>query len=116
MSEKKIFTPDNDPTASSRKQDHIELAFRSQVSSADMRNDFYYEPLLSAHPADSSLLETPFGSKVMRAPLWVSSMTGGTAMAGRINKRTRIEKCNKFQIIFCPINFNNLNSNNQEMD
>ena len=86
MSEKKIFTPDNDPTASSRKQDHIELAFRSQVSSADMRNEFYYEPLLSSHPADSSLLETPFGSKVMRAPLWVSSMTGGTAMAGKINK------------------------------
>lgn len=86
MSEKKILTPDNDPTASSRKQDHIELAFRSQVLSADMRSEFHYEPLLSAHPTDLSILETPFGSKLMRAPLWVSSMTGGTAMAGKINK------------------------------
>ncbi|NBU35756.1 MAG: isopentenyl-diphosphate delta-isomerase [Bacteroidetes bacterium] len=85
MSENISFIPDNDPTASSRKQDHIELAFRSQVASVDMRNEFYYEPLLSAHPAEFSLQPTSFGTKKMKAPLWVSSMTGGTALAGKIN-------------------------------
>jgi len=86
MSENTPFIPDNDPTASSRKHDHIELAFRSQVASLDMRNEFFYEPLLSAHPTDFTLPPITFGSQIMKAPLWVSSMTGGTALAGKINK------------------------------
>jgi isopentenyl-diphosphate delta-isomerase len=80
-------TQHEDPTAAGRKQDHIELAFRSRVESAQLDNRFYYEPLLSAHPSPDSLPELSFLGKTLRAPLWVSSMTGGTAQAGQINQR-----------------------------
>ncbi len=73
----------DDPTASSRKQDHIELAFKSQIARTDTRFD--YEPLLSAHPKRGSLPAFPFLGKTMKAPLWVSSMTGGTGVAATIN-------------------------------
>lgn len=74
-----------DPTSSSRKQDHIELAFDSVVKAAQSDQRFYYEPLLSGHP-ESNKLETPFLGKTLGLPLWVSSMTGGTELAGTINK------------------------------
>lgn len=77
-------TIDKDPTAADRKQDHIELAFQSQVMALDQR--FYYEPMLAAHPTEGSLLPKPFLGKQLRAPLWVSSMTGGTQMALTINE------------------------------
>lgn len=52
----------------------------------DLDSRFYYEPLLSAHPKQGSLLPQYFLKKTLRAPFWVSSMTGGTAMAGTINR------------------------------
>ena len=78
---------DDDPTAESRKADHIELAFRSQLTGGTEAIDarFAYEPLLAAHPEPGSLPPTPFAGKLLAAPLWVSSMTGGTARARRIN-------------------------------
>jgi len=75
---------DDDKTAASRKQDHIALAFQSQVQQMSLDNRFYYEPMLSAHP-ESSTQPFSFLGKTFSAPLWVSSMTGGTAMAGTIN-------------------------------
>ncbi len=76
---------DNDPNAKSRKKDHIELAFRSQIAATDIDPRFYYEPLLSAHPEKNSWPSFNFLGKPMRLPLWVSSMTGGTDWAGTIN-------------------------------
>lgn len=76
---------DDDPTAAERKQDHITLAFESQVTSGLLDQRFYYEPLLAAHPEAGSWPQQPFLGKQMRAPLWVSSMTGGTEKAQRIN-------------------------------
>ncbi len=78
-------TSDDDPTAVERKRDHIELAFRSQVTSGELDQRFYYEPLLSPHPEPGALPRFLFLGKTMRAPIWVSSMTGGTALAGTIN-------------------------------
>ena len=75
---------DNDPTAESRKSDHIELAFRSRISDLDSR--FYYEPFLSAHPSKNSIPAINFLNKTFHAPMWVSSMTGGTDKARIINK------------------------------
>ena len=72
-----------DPTQENRKQDHIELAFRSRVAQGDARFD--YEPLLAAHPRPGSLPPTELLGKTFRTPLWVSSMTGGTALARTIN-------------------------------
>lgn len=80
-----IGLSDDDPTAVSRKQDHIELAFKSRVESAELDGRFYYEPLLSPHPPPGSQPPFPFLGKELRAPLWVSSMTGGTALANVIN-------------------------------
>lgn len=76
---------DYDPTAESRKRDHIELAFQSQIDERKLDTRFYYEPLLAAHPQSNSLPEFNFLGKKMRSPIWVSSMTGGTEFAGIIN-------------------------------
>lgn len=75
---------DDDKTAVSRKQDHIALAFQSQVQQMSLDNRFYYEPMLSAHPVGKPQAFTFLG-KTFKTALWVSSMTGGTAMAGTIN-------------------------------
>ncbi|RUT78005.1 type 2 isopentenyl-diphosphate Delta-isomerase [Ancylomarina longa] len=68
-----------------RKKDHIDLAFRSQIEKALLDERFYYEPLLSPHPKPE---ETSFSflGKCLRTPIWVSSMTGGTRLAEKINK------------------------------
>ncbi|MCX8210727.1 MAG: isopentenyl-diphosphate delta-isomerase [Lewinella sp.] len=87
--------PFDDPTAASRKEDHIELAFRSQVDTMALDERFYYEPLLAAHPPAGSLPEVAFGNKRMKAPLWVSSMTGGTEKAYIINQNLA-RACNEF--------------------
>lgn len=77
---------------SDRKKDHIELAFESVVANQDQR--FYYEPLFSGHP-QGGLKPVQFAGKEMKAPLWVSSMTGGTKEAGIINKNLA-KACGQF--------------------
>lgn len=74
-----------DPTAESRKSDHIEMAFNSQVKTSAIDRRFYYEPVLSGHPVSGSLPVLPFLGKTLKVPIWVSSMTGGTALASTIN-------------------------------
>lgn len=74
-----------DANAESRKKDHIELAFQSQIASTELDDRFYYEPLLAAHPENNSIPAFEFLGKNMKAPVWVSSMTGGTALANTIN-------------------------------
>ena len=75
----------DDPTAESRKKDHIELAFQSRVGAASLDGRFWYEPMLAAHPEPGSWPPFQFMGHQLRSPMWVSSMTGGTALAGTIN-------------------------------
>ena len=75
----------DDPTAESRKKDHIELAFQSRVGAAALDGRFWYEPMLAAHPEPGTWPPFPFMGHQLRSPMWVSSMTGGTALAGTIN-------------------------------
>ena len=77
-----------DPTAEQRKKDHIDLAFDAQLSVGDLDNRFYYEPLFSRHPDGSAknIPEVSLAGKTIKLPLWVSSMTGGTAHAATINQ------------------------------
>ncbi len=75
-----------DPTASSRKLDHIKLAFESSIEKSKIDRRFRYEPFLSPLPANVNGCPRIFGSKEMKYPIWVSSMTGGTALANKINK------------------------------
>lgn len=74
-----------DSKAADRKKDHINLAFESKVSADQIDERFYYEPLLQAHPADISL-ERRFLGKIVRTPIWISSMTGGTEKGKMINQ------------------------------
>jgi isopentenyl-diphosphate delta-isomerase len=76
-----------------RKRDHINLALESQTLKDLNDRRFWYEPLLSAHP--QGLTPFNFLGKQFNAPLWVSSMTGGTKLAKTIN--TNLAKaCNEF--------------------
>lgn len=71
--------------AEERKQNHLDLAFSSQVSLLERDSRFIYEPLMSA--ADCQQADSiTFLGKQLRAPLWVSSLTGGTEGAGKINQ------------------------------
>ncbi|MGD2035529.1 MAG: hypothetical protein PVF73_10765 [Bacteroidales bacterium] len=67
-----------------RKNDHIELAPKSQINPDRIDNRFLYEPMLSPHPAGERGFV--FLGKKFSAPLWISSMTGGTAQALEINR------------------------------
>ncbi len=89
------FIRDDDPGAADRKEDHIDLAFRSQVNAMELDSRFYYEPALSAHPAEGSWPAMQFLGKTLRVPIWVSSMTGGTGKAGSIN-RLLAQACAEF--------------------
>lgn len=71
--------------SSQRKKDHLDLAFQSRVSADMIDGRFYYEPLLQGHPSSTVHLTKTFLGKELRAPIWVSSMTGGTLMARTIN-------------------------------
>ena len=74
-----------DPTAESRKKDHIDLAFRSQIGLDLLDNRFYYEPILNGHPTEATDISTHLLGKLFKTPIWVSSMTGGTELAQSIN-------------------------------
>ncbi len=77
---------ESDNKASSRKEDHIDMAFQSAVASMQQDNRFNYEPMLSAHPKDAEKMSTHFLDRRLDFPLMVSSMTGGTEKAQTINK------------------------------
>lgn len=81
----KNLPTDDDPNAAERKRDHIELAFKSQIEQGKLDQRFYYEPILSAHPKKGALAQQHFLGKKLQAPIWVSSMTGGTEWARTIN-------------------------------
>jgi len=70
-----------------RKQDHIDLAFQADMGRFNADDRFFYEPMLAGHPPADLDLSVEFLGKTLRAPLWVSSMTGGTEKALMINRR-----------------------------
>lgn len=78
---------EKDTDLSNRKQDHIDLAFEAGMGNRGPDPRFYYEPMLSAHPSDESDISIVFLGKKLSAPVWVSSMTGGTGSALDINRR-----------------------------
>lgn len=77
-----------------RKKDHIDLAFKSQTPPAVLDKRFFYEPMLKAHPL-GGLEPVSILGKQQKVPLWVSSMTGGTSKAGKINRNLAMA-CNEF--------------------
>jgi len=77
-----------------RKKDHIDLALNSQTLRETIDDRFNYEPMFSPHP-DGSTEFFDFLGRKQKVPLWVSSMTGGTEMAGTIN-RNLARACHEF--------------------
>ena len=73
------------PSSAPRKTDHIRLALEQQQLKADPR--FYYEPLFGHQNFSEINLALDFLGKHFMAPLWISSMTGGTHLAETINRR-----------------------------
>ena len=74
-----------DPTAVSRKQDHIDLAFKSSMTNVVGDERFLYEPAFAGNDVGHLDLSIKLAGQEMSAPLWVSSMTGGTEKAKDIN-------------------------------
>ncbi len=77
-----------------RKKDHIDLAFKARTGIEEIDSRFFYEPLMAKHP-DKGLAPFKFLGRTMRAPIWVSSMTGGTQLSGQIN-RNLARVCHEF--------------------
>jgi len=77
-----------------RKKDHINLAFQAKTGMEEIDRRFFYEPLMAKHPV-TGLVPFKFLGKMLRAPIWVSSMTGGTRLAGQIN-RNLAQVCREF--------------------
>ena len=67
-----------------RKKDHITLAFQTRTGTIEKDPRFVYEPMLTGHPKDD-IPGQDIGGKKMQVPIWISSMTGGTAKANKIN-------------------------------
>lgn len=76
-----------DTELADRKKDHIDLAFKASMANSGPDDRFYYEPALTGHPDANTDLSSQFLGKKLKAPLWVSSMTGGTEKAYTINHR-----------------------------
>ena len=90
------FTDPHDPTAETRKGDHIDLAFRSQSDKEMLDNRFEYEPMLASNALNKDI-SLKFLGKDLSAPIWMSSMTGGTQKASMIN-RNLAKACGKYKL------------------
>lgn len=66
-----------------RKKAHIELAYNSQTDKILKDTRFIYEPFTSVYKP--KLEAIVFLGKQLNAPVWISSMTGGTKIAKKIN-------------------------------
>ncbi len=77
-----------------RKSDHINLAIQSQTTVNRLDGRFFYEPMISAFP-DGEMEPISFAGKKIKVPIWVSSMTGGHALSGTINRNLAMA-CNEF--------------------
>jgi len=86
-----------DSKASQRKEDHIALAFQSQTGRDQVDCRFYYEPAINKMPGPRNTIELHFLDSNMSAPIWVSSMTGGTERARKINHNLA-RVCNEYKL------------------
>ncbi len=83
------------PNIAGRKKAHIDLALEAQMREIASDSRFSYEPLLAGHPLEGGLPEIEFLGKTIRTPIWVTSMTGGAKLSGKIN-RNLAKVCKNF--------------------
>ncbi|EPZ51122.1 putative isopentenyl-diphosphate delta-isomerase, type 2 [Bacteriovorax sp. BAL6_X] len=70
---------------SDRKLEHIKLTDAAQTAQILADKRFYYEPLFSGN-REVHDLSLNFAGHQLELPIWVSSMTGGTGVAAKINE------------------------------
>ena len=80
-----------------RKKDHIELTHQSKTVVSTVDDRFNYEPLFFQHPSENEIWSTDFLGFNFNFPVWVSSMTGGTASAKTINENLA-KLCGEFRL------------------
>jgi isopentenyl-diphosphate Delta-isomerase len=90
------ISPLSDELAS-RKGDHIELASRARTSIDKIDSRFNYEPLFFVHPQSHETWKSRFLGFDLDYPFWVSSMTGGTNHAKKINENLA-KLCGEFKL------------------
>ncbi|MCP4393936.1 MAG: isopentenyl-diphosphate delta-isomerase, partial [Alphaproteobacteria bacterium] len=69
-----------------RKEDHLDLVEASQIPEALNDTRFNYEPIINRQSMDGSNLQRNFLGKNLKAPIWISSITGGSLESKRINE------------------------------
>ncbi len=79
-----------------RKQDHIDLSLNQRLDK-NQDSRFFYEPLLGRHAKKNDHWPISFLGKDLEFPLWISSMTGGTESARRINHNLAMA-CRDFKL------------------
>ncbi|MDG2449411.1 MAG: isopentenyl-diphosphate delta-isomerase [Saprospiraceae bacterium] len=84
-----------DKSAIRRKKDHIALALESQTGKNKRDTRFNYEPAINHMASEKSNISLNFLGAELEAPIWVSSMTGGTEKAAHINQNLA-RACNEF--------------------
>ncbi len=94
---KSVQKPSYSEDLAGRKADHIVLAERARTSSSDVDVRFNYEPMFFVHPPCEQKWTTKFLSFDLDYPVWVSSMTGGTINAQRINQNLA-RLCGEFKL------------------
>ena len=80
-----------------RKSDHLRLTDDALTEHFLNDHRFNYEPLLGIHPSPKKDFSFPFLNRRMAAPLWISSMTGGTKDALIINENLA-KACAEFKL------------------
>lgn len=84
------------PDDTKRKSDHIDLAFKSQMTGIESDQRFNYEPIIG-NRSDNLNLDSIFIGKEFGAPIWISSMTGGAEHAKKINVNLA-KICEKYKL------------------
>ena len=80
-----------------RKSDHLKLTDSALMEHILNDKRFNYEPLQAIHPSPHEDISFSFLDKKMAAPLWISSMTGGTKEALIINENLA-KACAEFKL------------------
>ena len=82
-----------------RKEQHIKLVSLAQMEEKQRNPFFNYEPLFGVHPPKDKVIgeEMTFLGQTMKAPLWISSMTGGAKESRTIN-RNLAQACGEFSL------------------
>ena len=80
-----------------RKDDHISLTFQSGTPAHMCDARFEYDPIHAIHPEPLAKWPTSLAGIEMDYPVWISSMTGGTAKAKMINSNLA-RLCSEFKL------------------